>query len=338
VLLINPRDEGYYYKLGAFFPPFGLGYISAVLKKKGHEVRIIDMNVENFDYRRSDFRGYDVVGISSDTVRFPLAKDIARVVRSQGVPVVMGGPHPTFDVNNILKNRMADYVVLGEGEETFLNLVESLKIGELHPEINGLAYLKDGKVVVHPATFIKDLDTLPFPNRDGLPLRRYVIKFDGNPATSVITSRGCPFDCEFCSASQFMGRLWRRRSVESSLEEIKFLVKKYGYKSLVFFDDNFTMYPKRVIGISEGILKNDMKISWWAFSRADELIGHEDMVEAMAKSGCKMLFIGFESANETALKEFKKNTTSSSRTGATMAVSGKPLSASPTIQLKTAGS
>ncbi len=306
ILLINPKDEGYYYRLGAFFPPLGLAYISSVLKEAGHDVKIVDMNAERFDYKVVNFKEYDVVGVSSDTVRFPLASRIAKLARSQGVPVVMGGTHPTFDIHNILKGGIADYVVLGEGEFPFLKLVESLKSGERFPDIEGVAYLKDGVVKVKPHGFVKDLDSIPFPDRDGLPLDRYVIKFDGKRATSMITSRGCPFDCEFCSASQFMGRIWRKRSVESSIEELKILVEKYGYKSIVFFDDNFTLDSKRATEISEQILKNDLKISWWAFSRADELLGHEDMVEAMAKSGCKMLFIGFESANDKALEEFKK--------------------------------
>ncbi len=306
ILLVNPRDEGYYHRLGAFFPPLGLSYISSVLKKAGHEVRIVDMNAVTYDYTKERFEDYDVVGVSSDTVRFPLAKKIAKLAKERGSTVVMGGTHPTFDVNNILRNSIADYVILGEGEMTFLELVESIKNRERYPNIDGLAYLKDGTVKIRPHRFVKDLDTIPFPDRDGLPLDKYLIKFDGKRATSMITSRGCPFDCEFCSASQFMGRLWRKRSVKSSIEELKILVRKYGYKSIIFFDDNFTLDPKRATEISEQILKNDLKISWWAFSRADELLGHEDMVEAMAKSGCKMLFIGFESANDEALKEFKK--------------------------------
>jgi len=311
ILLINPLNTGYYYRLGAIYPPLGLAYLSSVLKEKGHEVRIVDMNVEKFDYKSFDYTEYDVVGISVDTTRFPLASNIARVVKQQGVPVVFGGPHASAEVNDILKKGIADYIILGEGEKAFLDLVEAIKNGEKYPKIPGLAYLEDDVVRIHPKEFIKDLDEIPFPDRENLLMDRYKTKFDGKPATSLITSRGCPFNCEFCSASQFMGFLWRKRSVPNVLEEIKLLVKKYGYGSLIFFDDNFTLDPKRVIEISEGILKNDLKISWWAFSRADEILGHEDMVEAMAKSGCKMLFIGFESASDETLKEFNKKLSSS---------------------------
>ena len=311
VLLINPLNTGYYYKLRAIYPPLGLAYLSAVLRRKGHKVKIIDMNVEKFNYENFDYTNFDVVGISTDTTRFPLVSKIARVIRKQNIPVVFGGPHASAEVNHILKDRIADYVVLGEGEKAFLNLIEALEAGEKYPEISGIAYLEGDFLKIYPKEFIKDLDEIPFPDRENLPMDRYKTKFDGKPATSLITSRGCPFNCEFCSASQFMGFLWRKRSVPNVLEEVKLLVKKYGYGSLIFFDDNFTLDPKRVIEISEGILKNDLKISWWAFSRADELVRHEDMVEAMAKSGCKMLFIGFESSSDEVLEEFNKKLNSS---------------------------
>lgn len=311
ILLINPPNTGYYYRLGAFYPPLGLAYLSSVLKKKGYETRIIDMNVERFDYRKEKYEDYDLVGISVDTVRFSIACKIAEFIRKRNVPIVFGGPHASAEVDKILRNKIADYVIIGEGEKAFLDLVESIEKKEFYPEIPGIAYLKDEQLKMYPAKFIENLDSLPFPDREGLPMESYKTKFDGKQATSLITSRGCPFNCEFCSASQFMGIRWRQRSVENVIDEIKLLVKKYGYRSLIFFDDNFTMSAKRAIKISEGILKNNLKVSWWAFSRADEILGHEDMVEAMARSGCKMLFIGFESADDNILKEYNKKLNSS---------------------------
>jgi anaerobic magnesium-protoporphyrin IX monomethyl ester cyclase len=311
ILLLNPPNKGYYYKLGAFYPPLGIAYISSMLKEAGHETKIIDMNIQKFDYKKENYNDYDLVGISVDTVRSNIAYRIAKYIRSKNIKVVLGGPHASAEVSNILENQIADYVIVGEGERSFLNLVENLKQGELYPEIPGVAYIKHDELKVFQNKFIDDLDSVPFPDREGLPLKLYKTKFDGKIATSIITSRGCPFDCEFCSASQFMGIKWRKRSVDNVMEEIKLLVKKLGYKSLIFFDDNFTMDPKRVIKISEEILKNNLKISWWAFSRADEIVGHEDMVEAMSKAGCKMLFVGFESAVDDVLKEYGKKLTSS---------------------------
>lgn len=306
ILLINPPNHGYYYRLGAFYPPLGLGYISSLLREKGHVVRIVDMNVQNINPSEMHFEDFDLVGISVDTVRFRAASVLASIAKSKGATVVMGGPHASAETEEILRSGLADYVVMGEGELPFLHLVEAIENGEKYPDVKGIAYLKDGEFTFSPGEFVKDLDTLPFPDRESLPMNAYRTKFDGKRATSLITSRGCPFDCEFCSASQFMGRLWRKRGVENVLEEIKLLVRKFDFGSLIFFDDNFTMDPKRVVNICEGILKNDLRISWWAFSRADEIVGHEDMVEAMAKSGCRMVFVGFESADDEILSEYKK--------------------------------
>ncbi len=226
----------------------------------------------------------------------------------QGVITVLGGPHATAEYQKILEEQICDYVILGEGEYTFLKLAEVLQAGEKYPVLDGLSYLKDGVVFMIPPKLIENLDQLPFPDRENR--RLYRTKFDGKPAVSLITSRGCPFDCEFCSASQFMGRVIRKRSVEGVVEELK-QVKKLGYGSVIFFDDNFTIDKSRTIELCQQMMKNRLGLSWWAFSRADELIGKEDLLEAMAKSGCKMLFIGFESAEDEVLKEYKKKLSSS---------------------------
>lgn len=308
ILLINPRDEGYYYRLGAIYPPLGLSYISSVLKNDGHFVKLIDMNVESLDWRNYDYSYFDVVGISADTVRFSLAKQISLTAKMQGVVTVLGGPHATAEYEQILREQVCDYVILGEGEYTFLRLVKALESKEKYPSIDGLSYLKDGTVITSPSKLIENLDELPLPDRENS--RLYKTKFDGKLATSLITSRGCPFDCEFCSASQFMGRRVRKRSVESVIEELK-QIKELGYDSVIFFDDNFTIDKTRTIELCEKILKNNLTFSWWAFSRADELLGKEDLLEAMSKSGCRMLFIGFESAEDQVLDEYGKRASSS---------------------------
>jgi len=308
VLLINPAHKGYYFRLGAIYPPLGLMCISSVLKRANHHVTLIDMNVQPFDWQKFDYSDFDVVGISVDTLRFPFAKQIALRAKNHGVITVLGEPHATAEYESILKEGICDYVVLGEGERTFLQLIESLERGEPHPEIDGLAYLLEGEVFARPPEFVQSLDELPFPDRENVKL--YKTKFCGQTAKSMITSRGCPFDCEFCSASHFMGRRIRERSVENVLEELK-LIKKMDYGSVIFFDDNFTLNAKRTIELCEGMLKRNLNFRWWAFARADELLNREDLLEAMSKSGCKMLFIGFESAEDKVLKEYKKGLSSS---------------------------
>lgn len=308
ILLVNPKNSGYYHRLGAIYPPLGLCYISRVLKDAGNFVKLIDMNVEDFDWKNYNYSDFDIVGISTDTVRFPLARQISLTAKMQGTITVLGGPHATAEYERILKEQICDYIILGEGEYTFLKLVKALESKERYPLIDGLSYFKDGTVITSSSKLIEDLDQLPLPDRENSKL--YKTKFDGKLATSLITSRGCPFDCEFCSASQFMGRTIRKRSVESVIEELR-QVKRLGYDSVIFFDDNFTIDKKRTIELCEQMMRKNLTFSWWAFSRADELLHKEDLLEAMSKSGCKMLFIGFESAEDQILKEYKKKLSSS---------------------------
>jgi anaerobic magnesium-protoporphyrin IX monomethyl ester cyclase len=311
ILLINPSwSSGYYAKAGFGFPPLGLGYISASLKRDGYNVGIIDMNIEKFDYIHYDFSEWDLVGITSDTVRFGDACSISKIIKQKGVPVVLGGSHASAVPESILKDNLADYVISGEGEESMIELARYLKEPERFSSINNLAYIdKHGQIKINQQTFIKDLDILPFPDRESLKMHRYKLTFEGRLVAAMITSRGCPFNCEFCSCSQFMGMKWRRHSAERSIEEMKIL-KKSGYDSIIFFDDNFTMDPRRVIELSEGMIKNNFKFKWWAFSRTEEILRHQDMVESMSASGCKMLFVGFESADDSILKDYNKKLTS----------------------------
>ncbi len=309
ILLVNPINPSYYYRFGLTFPPLGLGYLSSTLKKSGHDVKIFDMNVgDNISHIHTfPYEDYDLIGISCDTVRFPWAKKMAQELKARGMTVVMGGPHPSVEPVNILKEGLADYVVLGEGEESFVNLVNALEAGEKEPEIDGVGYIKkDGKIRLSPIKFISNLDAVPFPDWDELSLDKLNWRSYGKRSMSIVSSRGCPFDCEFCSVSQLMGRRWRKRSSDNVVEEMKILVNKYGFEFFVFFDDNFTVDAKRVIELSEKILKEGLNVNCFAFSRTDEIVGHEDMVEAMAKAGCKMLFIGFESASDEVLQEYNK--------------------------------
>ncbi len=309
VLLINPINPSYYYRFGLIFPPLGLGYLSSTLKKAGHEVKIFDMNVDDNLSRLHTFpyEDYDLIGISCDTVRFPWARKIAQELKAKGMMIVMGGPHPSVEPVSILREGLADYVILGEGEESFVSLVNALESGEKEPEIDGVGYVKkDGKIHLSPIKFISDLDSVPFPDWDELSLDKLNWRSYGKRSMSIVSSRGCPFDCEFCSVSQLMGRRWRKRSSDNVVEEMKILVNKYGFEFFVFFDDNFTVDAKRVIELSEKILKEGLNVNCFAFSRTDEIVGHEEMVEAMAKAGCRMLFIGFESASDEVLQEYNK--------------------------------
>ncbi|KPL00497.1 MAG: hypothetical protein AMJ91_04420 [candidate division Zixibacteria bacterium SM23_73_3] len=308
ILLINPPAGSIYHFLRLKTPPLGIAYIAAVLREGGHQVKIADLNVEPLDYKTLPYHEFDVVGISVDTMRYPIALKIAEVAKQNKKTVVAGGQHVTFFDSEALSTGLFDFIVRGEGEMTMRDLVQHIEEGNSFEEVKGISFVSEGEVIRTPnRPLIQDLDSLPLPARDLLPLSRYTTSLGGRLQTAALTSRGCPFNCEFCACSQFFGRTWRTRSVENVMDELDFLRKKYGYRAVAFFDDNFTLSTKRMIKFCESILQRKWDIHWWAFSRVDSVVKHEDVVKLMARAGLKQVFMGFESGSQEVLDQFGKD-------------------------------
>jgi anaerobic magnesium-protoporphyrin IX monomethyl ester cyclase len=308
ILLINPPTGSIYYLLRLKTPPLGLAYVAAVLKQAGHQVKIIDLNVEPKDYQTLPYSEFDLVGISVDTTRYPVSLKIAEAAKKQKRLVVAGGQHVTFFDSEALSTGLFDFVVRGEGEYTMLDLVQHIEEGDSFQEVQGISFLSNEELIRTPSRpLIQDLDSLPFPARDLLPLQDYTVTLKGRFMTAALTSRGCPFNCDFCSASQFFGRKWRTRSIENVMEEIKLLYEKYGYRAIAFFDDHFTLNPNRMAEFCEMILNNDWDLYWWAFSRVDSVVKNEELVKLMSRAGLKQVFIGFESGSQEVLDSYGKD-------------------------------
>ena len=308
ILLINPPAGSIYYALRLKTPPLGLAYVAAVLRQANHQVRIIDLNVESKDYRTLPYAEFDLVGISIDTMRYPVSLRIAETAKKQKRPVVAGGQHVTFFDSEALSTNLFDFIVRGEGEYAMLDLVKHIEDGDSFEEVKGISFLSDGELIRTPSRpLIADLDSVPFPARELLPLQNYTITLNGRFMTAALTSRGCPFNCDFCAASQFFGRKWRTRSIENVMEEIELLYEKYGYRAVAFFDDHFTLYPKRMVEFCENILKNNWDLYWWAFSRVDSVVKNEELVKLMGRAGLKQVFIGFESGSQEVLDSYGKD-------------------------------
>ena len=307
ILLINPPAINFYHRIGLKLPPLGLAYLASILRDKKHSVKIVDLNVEPLDYRFLPYKDFDIVGISVDTTRYPVSRKIAIAAKNHKVKVVMGGPHAAFFDEEILTSESVDYVIRGEGEHGMLDLVERLDSGGELERVDGLSFRDNGNWFKNPSrSFIQDLDSLSFPARELLPLNLYTHNMGKRFSATMVTSRGCPFNCDFCSCSEFSGIKWRTRSVENIIEEISVLYNRYGYRAISFLDDNFTLNPNRVIEFCESILRRGWNIEWWAFSRIDTIIKNEKMVGLMAKAGLKQVFIGFESADQNTLDGFGK--------------------------------
>jgi radical SAM superfamily enzyme YgiQ (UPF0313 family) len=306
ILLANPANAGILRAVGLLFPPMGLLYLGAYLERAGHQVEIRDFCTTG---EIPDYTSYDLVGISTDTTRHLKAMAIARQAKEAGCLVVMGGPHPCYIDEQLLASPWVDVIVHGEGEATMLELVQALAGGNREWEgIAGLSLRRDGRVVRTPARpFFKDLDSLPLPARHLLNMDLYRrTRFGERPITPVVTSRGCPTNCHFCSSSSFFGTRWRARSPEAVGEELAELNKRYGFGAIAFVDDNFTLSPQRVVAIAEEIIKRGLDLWWWNFSRPETIARNEEMLKVMRRAGAKTVYIGVESASPGTLNTLGK--------------------------------
>ncbi len=297
---------------GLIFPPLGLLYIGATAERAGYDITVQDFAVSKLTPTTFDFSGYDVVGITSDTRRFPGAVEIAKNAKLAGAKIIMGGAHPGFIAEEILMAGHADYIIKGEGDETFPELLDAIRDGKDISKVKGIIYLQDGEVIkTESRPLITDLDSLPLPARHLVDIEAYkkaAVKYGGvRPITIVSTSRGCPYECTFCLTPQLSGRMWRARSAESVMLEVEELYYKYGYRAIGFCDDNFTIDSQRVIDLSRMITERGMDLWWWCLSSPNILLKNEDMVREMSKAGAKTVYIGVESASPDTLKEFNKS-------------------------------
>lgn len=309
VLLVNPPSGGVFKSVGFQLPPLSLLYLAGYLEKYSYNITVKDFCLEGRTDENFNFSEYDVVGITTDTTRYPEALKISRLARKSGCFVVMGGPHSHFLFEEILQTGFVDCIVRGEGEVVFFNLLEHLKSRSGLERVKGISFINDGTVMsTPPEEGIKDLDRLPLPARHMINMEDYhITKLGERPITPIVTSRGCPSNCSFCSSSRFFGTKWRRRSVESIIDEIEQVYYKYHFRAIAFVDDNFTTEPQRVMELAEEVLRRKLDIWWWNFSRVDTIVNNEEMVELMARAGAKTMYIGIESVNTDSLKEYRKS-------------------------------
>jgi radical SAM superfamily enzyme YgiQ (UPF0313 family) len=279
----------------------GVGGISSFLKKHGVETVIIDALKESLDaaatLKRIREARPGVVGISCLTSSYGQAVAISRATRQEGIPVVIGGVHPTFLPESTLKDSGADFVICGEGEMAFLKLIQAGLKKDGIPGVCSLQDFDDPAFSPGRGAVVEDLDDLPFTDWDASP--PYVVTdvavIKTPPAAVVITSRGCPHHCSFCASPGLFGHRARLRSPENVVEEIELLVKRFGIREIEFLDDNITSRRDHVEGICRQIQKKGLKISWACPNgiRADRV--DRDLLRLMAQSGCHHVAVGVES-------------------------------------------
>lgn len=293
-------------------PPLSLAYLAAALQKEGIEVQIMDHLVSKYTpeklRRELDQFKPDIVGATCVTLNYPTASRIMHVCKNYDPNIVtmLGGPHATFALREtLLKAPWIDLIVTGEADRTLVELVRTIEKGGDYHGVPGIAFRSNGAVVkTEPRPLIEDLNELPLPARELLPLSKY--KALDAPCT-VITSRGCPFKCIFCSGPRLFGRRVRFRDPELVLDEIEQINKEFGFKKINIVDDTFTLNERHAKAICDGIIKRNIKIAWNVFARADTV--NLKMLSLMREAGCEWLLYGAESGNPEILKTIKKGTT-----------------------------
>lgn len=335
VLLVRTpysADTRYLAKLADF--PLGLAYICAVLEKEGHQIAVIDALIEGFDHEAQQERHLiryglpdeelkkrirdfspDLVGVSClFSTQSDNAHNACKIVKeiSESILTVMGGAHPSAMPAETLRDKSVDFVVIGEGEYTMRDLLKRLESKADLSALDGLAFRKGGKIVVNPKTkFIEALDCLPFPARHYFPMEKYFApeKFQvpprETPAATIISSRGCPATCIFCSIHTVWGRRFRARSAENVLKEIGLLVDKYGVKEIQFADDNMTLDKKRLLAICDGIKERFPRLKWLSLGVALWALD-EEMITRMSESGCYRIYLPVESGDQEVLTRIVK--------------------------------
>lgn len=317
ILLINPplyiseycsRGSAH---TASVLPPLGLAYIAATLIQHGHKCEILDgvatqISIADIVKKAKDF---DVIGITSISTYVVRVIEIIRALRDAKViaPIIVGGPHATILPESLLRNG-ADFAVIGEGEFSTLELINKLSAGDNVECVTGIAYLDiSGNLIKTPKReIIADLDTVPLPARDLLPMHLY--KNSGarsrkQPSLSLFTSRGCPGVCTFCNKTIF-GTKVRYFSVDRIIEEFFLLRDKYKAKDVAIWDDNFVSNHEIVHQVCDRLIKHKFKTSWSAEARIDMV--DEDLLKHMKAAGCDFIAYGIESGSQRVLDSLNK--------------------------------
>ncbi len=320
VLFIRPRcDNIFHVDLPAevddergCFPPLGILYVASFAREfTDANVRVLDMEAENISLE--DLYIYinkykpDVVGIQAitysliDTIK--TAEKIKEIDRN--ICVVLGGIHATIYPEETVQIPQVDYVIAGEGEKPFAELIQNLDNREKLKKIRGLIF-KDGGVIINngKSETIFDLDKLPFPARDLILTEKYYsVLAKRSPLTTMITSKGCPNQCTFCDRPMMENR-FRRRSAKNVVDEIE-ACTKLGIFEFSFYDDTFTINKKRALDICDEIIKRKLNIGWDARARVNTV--DKELLLKLKQAGCERLYYGVESGDQDILKKVKKN-------------------------------
>lgn len=318
-------------------PPLGIAYLAAYLRAD-YEIRLLDAAVEGYNQERRLNNGLVCYGLSFDQIKqqivdfqpdivgisclyssqFPVVSQICADIKTidQDINTVIGGSHPSFFAEKCLRNENIDFIIIGEGEQSFKDLLAAICSGADYSGIDGLAFKFNGRVQINSKKqWIENIDNIPFPARDLLPLDKYYrislpmgLVSRQTPAMNLITSRGCPFECTFCSSCNFWGRRYRPRSVGNIIKEMQQL-KVMGIKEIKFFDDNLTLDKSRAKQLFQTMINHDFKFTWNTPNGIAAQTLDPEMIGLMKESGCYEITLAVESGDPDVLRNVLKKPT-----------------------------
>jgi anaerobic magnesium-protoporphyrin IX monomethyl ester cyclase len=304
---INTRLPASLNTVQGVLPPLGISYIAAVLENEGYDVGVIDavaLGLTADEFRATLARGSpDVVCVTCMTSSIHGSLEAARIARGLGATTVLGGTHLSIYPVETLSYDCVDYGILGEGEYATLELVRALEAGGPVAGIKGLAYKTGDGVAVNGPALVEDLDPLPFPARHLLPMDRYSSIIGLHPVTTMISSRGCPYRCGFC----FKGpsdRKHRTRGPKNVVDEMETVVRDYGIREIMFYDDVIALRRKSIVGICEEIIARGLDVKWESPARVDNV--DLELLRLMKRAGCIRLRYGVESGDPEILESMNK--------------------------------
>lgn len=307
VALINPTQSTKYSQ-----PPLGLALIAAVLEREGCQVSVLEANALKLQPEAVvPLVNADVVGLTAMTPTINTAMAIARHLKKAypDLPIILGGTHATLlPEETLVTAPEIDILVRGEGEGTIIELLQALEYKQPLSKILGISYRKDGGVVSNPARSKNiDMDSLPFLAYHLLPWRKYKPHPPHGralPFAAIITSRGCPYRCSYCSKPIF-GNKFRGQSPERVVEEVAYHQRKFGIQEFAFYDDVFTLDKRRAYTIADEIIKRGLKIHWTCEARVN--LVDKELLRHIKQAGCYSIAYGIESGSQEILDTLDKD-------------------------------
>ena len=320
ILLIRiPYEEIYssFHKKGSKirkFPPLGLLYLASSLEREEHNVILLDLEIEQIGQNDIEEKikniKPDIVGTGATTPEIRNAEKLFAITKkvNPNIITVIGGPHATILPDDAVLDKTTDIVVKGEGEYSIVEIANSIDGKTELDQISGILFRQNGRIIGNPdRPRVENLDELPFPARHLINNKNYVWPVEGKgliPITTILTSRGCPFDCIFCN--RILGKKVRFRTPNLVVDEIEEVYNNYGIKYYIMQDEIFSLRQERAIEICDEIINRRLDISWFSMVRAD--LVSERLLQKMKAAGCTRITMGVESGNQEILDIIKKGT------------------------------